>query len=174
MDTNNNWVDFTLKRGSIRGKDRNKVGLVLTVRAQREVEDFMSGLANGRRLPVDAVGEAWYAVGSEETPLEFYAVESQFENKRAYSLDQVGGPLLITQPSPRGIVSSPADDIANLSFLRLAGISGEGGVSIGLVGAYSWDYINRARSAMPMALKQFLHDYLVPITINLQVINKGD
>jgi hypothetical protein len=64
--------------------------------------------------------------------------------------------------------------MANLAFLRIVGISAEGGVTVGLVGAYSSEYVKRARNILPGAIKQFLQDYLVPITVNLQVISRSE
>jgi hypothetical protein len=174
METSNAWIDFTITRGPIRGKDRNRIGLILRLQARRDVEEFLSGLAQGRTVAADAVGEGWYNCGPEGAQLEVYDADSPLD-PRGYSLDHVGGPLLITRNDNRvraGLVAP--DEMANLAFLRIVGISAEGGVTVGLVGAYSSEYVKRVRNILPGAIKQFLQDYLVPITVNLQVISRSE
>jgi hypothetical protein len=176
----NSWVDFVLTRGPIRGKDRNRIGLTVKVRARREVEDFMAGLANGRRSPVDAVADGWFNGNPEGGALEFYDSDFQSEPHHLYTLANIGGAPLIQRYDPnqprRLAQQLPAagaqDELVNLSFLRIAGISDESGITIGLSGPYSNEYVTRFRKLYMAAAKQFLHDYLVPITVNLHVIDR--
>lgn len=173
MEQENSWVDFTITRGPIRGKDRNRIGLIVKVKARKEVEDFMGGLAQGRTLPVDAVGDNWLSLGVDGDPLSFYEIDTRFENQRAYTLDQVAGPLLIAPANERQVLKTQAEEVVNLSFLRLAGISGDTGVSVGIVGPYSNDYLKRLKLALPGAISQFLRDYVAPVTYNFQIISKS-
>lgn len=175
MELENAWVDFTVTRGPIRGKDRNRVGLLVRVRARRDVEDFMSALGQNRRVQVDAVGDGWQNCGLEGGSLEFYDADTRFDGQRIYTLDNIAGPLIINPVNDRHarLAVAPQEDIVNLSFLRLAGISDESGVTVGLIGAYSGDYLKRMKNMLPNAIKQFLQDYIVPMTINLQVISKS-
>jgi hypothetical protein len=175
----NSWVDFTLTRGPIRGNNRNKIGLVIRVKARKEVEDFMAGLANGRRAPVDAVADGWYPCNADGNPLEFYDAEFQSEPQHLYTLNNIGGAPLIprydpNQPRRIAVPAAPGahDELVNLSFFRVVGISEDSGVSIGLAGPYSNDYVNRFRRLYMSAAKQFLHDYLVSFTVNLHVIDR--
>jgi hypothetical protein len=176
MELDNNWVDVSVTRGPIRGKDRNRIGLIIRIRARRDVEEFMSGLAQGRRLQVEAVGDMWQNCTPEAGPLEFYETDGKFDAARSYSLDHVAAAPLIQQ-EVRGlraaVIPNQNDETVNLAFLRLVGISNESGVTIGLVGPYSNDYIRRMKLLLPKALTQFLQDYIVPITVNLQIISKS-
>lgn len=176
METGGAWVDFTLTRGPIRGKNRNTIGLILRVQARRDVEDFMSGLAQGRRMQVEAVADSWYNTATSADPLEFYDADTHSNDVRPYTLDNIGGALLINPNEGRAArlaVPAQPQELVNLSFLKLVGISNDSGVAVGLSGAYSGDYIRRVKAAFPAAIKQFLQDYLVPMTISLQVVSRG-
>jgi hypothetical protein len=173
METEDTLVNFSLTRGPIRGKDRNKIGLIVRVKARRDVEEFMSNLAQGRRMPVDAMGDVWQNCNEDGAPLEYYETDNRFESNRHYSLDFVSGPLLVQPNAGSSRLSLNTEEVVNLAFLRLAGISMDSGVSIGLAGAYSNDYIKRVKLALPGAVKQFLQDYIVPVTLNLQVIARS-
>jgi hypothetical protein len=174
MEMENSFISFTLTRGPIRGKDRNRIGLVVKVRARQDIEDFASGLSQGRKIPVDAVAETWQNCDPNAGPLEFYESDSRFEQNRLYTLDSIGGPLIIApEQNNRRAGQQLGDEQVNLAFLRLAGISSPVGVTIGFTGVYSNDYAKRVNSLLMPALKQFLHDYIVPVTFNLHVISKS-
>lgn len=175
MEIENTIVDFRISNGPIRGKDRNRVGLVVRVKARQDVEDFMKNLSFGRTIPVDNYGDSWQNVGDPDARLEAYETDTRFEKQRLYVLDHLACPLLIESNqdgrAQRG--AAPSEERVNLSFLKLVGVSSEQGVQVGLLGAYSSEYVKRLRGNLSIALTQFLQDYIVPVTINLQVINKG-
>lgn len=174
MDSNNNWVDFVVTRGPIRGEIRSKVGLVIKIKARRDVEDFMSNLAEGRRMLVEAVSDSWINCKSGAGPLEYY--DAAIQASRNYTFAAIGQGLIINNDGAapaRRVLAVAAEEQINLSFLLLAGISNPDGVTIGLSGAYSSDYVNKIKSSLPAAIKQFLQDYLVPMTVNLHIIASG-
>jgi hypothetical protein len=173
MESNGAWIDFTITRGPIRGKERNKIGLIIRLQTRPDVEEFISGLVNGRRYQVDAVGEGWTNCNPEAAPLEVYEFENGSVEQRNYTLENVTGPLLIPQNDGRLRIGGTPPELVNLSFLRVVGVSNPSGVVIGLPGAYSSEYVKRVRNTFPSAVKQFLQDYLVPITINLQVLSRS-
>ncbi len=181
METNS-WVDFSVSRGPIRGDDRNKVGLLVRVKARRDVEDFMIGLGSGRRFTVDNFGELWHNHTANAGPLEVYDIGANFPESSGYTLDSVSGPLLIGGDPPQNVdelrraagLPRQSGQAVNLSFLRLAGISSPEGVTIGVAGAYSSDYVYRYRNLLPTMLKRFLQDYLGSVTFNLQVISRSE
>jgi hypothetical protein len=170
------WVDFTITRGPIRGKDRNKVGLIIQVKARPDIEDFLRGLAHGGKAGVDAYGDMWQNVASDK-PLEYYHTDTRLESGRGYSLEHIGqAPLITNERQARNALlngGGPADEVVNLAFLRLVGVSSPEGITVGITGAYSGEYLRRIKLLLPGAVKNFLQDYVVPITINLQVISKG-
>lgn len=173
MTETNSWVDYKISRGPIRSGLKNKVGLVLTISANPILEDFMRQMSKERRTGVDAYGDNWVNMNPTGGILEVYEIEEQLSN-RAYTLGAVGMPLVIVpnpdRPVQRG---GNGEEPTNLSFLKLVGISQPGGVSLGLVGAYSWDYIMKLRNNLSSITKTFLHDYIVPISIHLQIVNEN-
>jgi hypothetical protein len=176
METTTSWVDFTLTRGPIRGSDRNRIGLVLRIKARPEVEQYMSALAKGNYSPVDAHGDGWYNCNPKGNPLEVYDTEVAIDAaNKSYTLSAVSQALITTPEDRQGrlnIAAGHRDAQINLSFLKLVGISSEEGVTVGLAGAYSADYVNKVRNLLGPTVRQFLQDYLVPITINLSIVSK--
>lgn len=173
METGAPWIDCTLSRGPIRGKDRNTVGLILRVQARSEVEDFIRNLANSHTMPVDQYpGDIWTSVGNSER-LQAYDVSGAIRSSGSgYTLEGVNGGLLVRSPEARALRNNGAEyDQVNLAFLTIVGLTN--GITIGIPGAYSTDYVLKFRSMLPQAVKKFLADYLVPVTINLQVISRG-
>ena len=175
MELSNSWIDLTIKRGPIRGDNKNRVGLILQVRARPDVEEYLRGLADGRRVLVEAMGDAWVNCTPNTGALEAYDLELN-ANSRLYTLSAVGAGLIIDENingQLRNRIAQNNDERINLSFLRLVGIGNPDGISVGLLGAYSHDYVMKVKNILPQAVKQFLQDYLVPITVNLQIVSKG-
>jgi hypothetical protein len=174
METANAWVDFTLTRGPIRGSERNRIGLIVKVRTRPDVEEFISGLAQKQTVPVDHVGPDWQNCDSSDKPLYFYQIDSRLDPNQFYSLDHITGPLLVVT-NDRNVRAglAPANEVVNLSFLRLVGVGSDSGIAVGIAGAYSGDYLRRVKALLPGAVKSFLQDYIVPVTINLQVISRS-
>jgi hypothetical protein len=89
-----------------------------------------------------------------------------------YTLEGVNSGLLVRSAEARALRVANSDfDTVNLSFLTIVGLTK--GVTLGIPGAYSTEYVLKFRSMLPQAVKKFLADYLVPVTINLQVISRG-
>jgi hypothetical protein len=170
MEINTNWVDLSISRGPIRGDNRSRVGLIYRIKARPEIEEFMKGQSSGNKLLVEAISDAWTNVTPSNPVLEYY--DADIANGHGYTLTAIGGAPLIT-PDARRLVGGQ-EEAVNLSFLKLAGISHPDGLVVGFAGAYSADYIvSRLRVKVAPAIKQFLEDYIVPITINLQIVNKS-
>lgn len=180
------WVDYRLTRGPIKGALTRTVGLILRIQANPVLETYMQQLSKGRALPVDSFGDLWHNCGNKDKGLEVYDVSDSLSTKN-YQFNAVAQPLTYNrygEDGPRvrraanGLeVAEPArvdEDIINLSFLKLVGISDEGGVTVGIAGAYSAAYMQTLQSKLPAVTKEFLRDFIVPITINLQIISRTD
>lgn len=185
--TSNNWVDINIERGPVYGNLKNRVGLRLHVKANQELEQFMRNLSNGHTVPMESLSEEWVRIPQEDT--EVYSIDFG-RTPKEYTLSAVGYPIVIdsskplrededdglrTAPPIRRLTGSPDKgmQVANLSFLTIAGVSREEGITIGLSGVYSLEYIMSARTILVQAAKQFLHDYIVPVTINLGIVQRG-
>lgn len=175
------WVDFSIERGPVYGELKNRVGMKLTVKARPELEQFMQQMSSGKTVPVNSFSEDWVRV-PKGLPLDVYAIDFGY-NSKLYTLNAIGGPLLIDpnqgdgdgqvlrRAVPGQAARAPEQQV-NLSFLTLAGISGDPGITIGLSGVYSWEYIQNARNTIPAVIRQFLQDYIVPVTINLSIVQR--
>lgn len=175
----NTWIDYQISRGPFRGGVNNsKVGLRFTVRARPELEDLMQRLSGDNRAPIDAFGgDLWVPMeGRFPEALEAYVMDDPLTGS-GYTLSQIGGTLL-RENRDRAAQrlgedpSAASNPTVNLSFLKLVGISNPEGVTFGLIGPYSFDYINQLRRALPLVTKQFLQEYIVPVDIRLSIVNR--
>jgi hypothetical protein len=171
MSDTTSWFDITISRGPISGALRSTIGLIVRVKTDPAVENFMRLHSNDQRVEVGAFGPAWMALSQE--PLEAYNVPKLPMNQYAfgrYTVDAVGRPLLTGQ---RGLGDEGAAlNTVNLSFFKLVGISKPEGVRFGVVGAYSVDYITNLNRQLLTEAKQFLVDYITPIDITLKLMKK--
>ncbi len=160
------WVGLKIARG-VRGS--KNISLSLTIKGHPDLEEYMSNLANKEVSPVSAYGDLWESLDNKA--LEVYNIERSFPSQ-LYSLESVGLALLPNFAADYGKKAVSSPDLANISFLKLVGISRPEGVTVGIVGPYSADYIYKFKQLWPGAVRQFLQDYIVPITINLSVVSK--
>lgn len=185
------WVDLSLRSGTSYTSPNKRlnaslIGMRLTVKTAPQVEEYMKQLANNQKVPVDAVSDLWHNVGSEE-PLEYYALNEQIYTP-AYMLNKIGQPLILNNRGLEGQLraahagqilqavpnmdNDPVNGRINLSFLTLAGVSKPDGVTIGFGGVYSGQYIKSLQRSLMQSTEQFLRDYLVPVTINMQIVSR--
>lgn len=158
------WLDISLSRGPIKGPLRNNVGLILDVRADPMVEDFFQGKAGGKVTAVEALGPSWIPIAPTEK-LESYVIDKGAIPGNAVTLANVGRPLLI---DTRGIDMNGSLKV-NLSFLMLKDISK--GLRVGVLGAYSMDFINKFNRDAITEGDRFFRDYIVPISVNLRIVS---
>jgi hypothetical protein len=166
-----NWVDLDIIRSLPKSSTLSKTAsLIINVRARPEIENFMRGLANDRKLPVDNFADMWDSVNKQI--LQAYDIQQNFPS-HVYTLEAVGLPLLPNYIEVNlGKKEAFNNDTVNLSFLKLVGISEPEGVSIAFNNPYSAQYINKFKALWPAAALQFLRDYVVPITIHLSIVSK--
>ena len=163
---NNDWISLKTIRGR---SSKPNIGLTFQIKAHPDLEAYMANLSGGRKVLVDAIGEMWQSMSNKS--LEVYDVGRNFPS-RAYTLEAVG-----LAPLPQYVENlarqlKQEDDVPNLSFLKLVGISEPNGVTVGIAGPYSLGYLNKFKQAWQTAAVQFLRDYIVPVTFNLSIVSK--
>ena len=151
---------------------RNASGLMIGARTVPAIEDFMRGLGDGSAVDVRAAGRLWVPLCGDT--LMAYAMTTGFpgENSHEFELTQLGKPIINNYNSKDGgLLSLPlhAGSTANLSFLRLVGISEGEGVTFGVKGVYSLDFIRSMRDQVLDACRKFYVTYLKPIDFCVQI-----
>ena len=183
MDQSNSWVDISISRGPLKGELSKQVGMTVQVKARPALEEFMRELSKGNTIEAEAYSDMWYTPDGGDNKLKVYRIEDGMLQLQShtYTLSGVAMPLLTNgrqlardeddapQVARRG-APIQQDELVNLSFLRLVGISSEEGVRLGIQGAYSSAYLNKIRRNLMPALTEFLRDYVVPTKIHLHVI----
>lgn len=147
------------------GFHRNRKGLSITIRTTTAIEEFVRGLGDGSLLDIRTMGRFWVPSGKEDS-LKVYQIASQMTEtyNNRYRLDQPGQPLYAFNDSGSGY--------ANLSFLRLAGISEDSGVTFYIKGVYTMESIKSMRDHTLEAVRNFYISYLKPIDYSIQVISQ--
>ena len=148
---------------------RNVAGLLINARTVRAIEDFMQGLGDGSTVDVRTAGRLW--VPTTSTPLMAYSMSNGFpgEHNNIFRLDQLGRNIIVASREGEPFLSSTNEPVANLSFLRLVGISEGAGVQFGVKGVYSLDTVVTMRDQVIEASRRLYIAYLKPIDFCVQV-----
>lgn len=141
------WVRLTFSNGL--------KGLEINVQAVPELENFVKNLGSGVIIPMgpDRMG-TWYNPALEkgwhgpDQKLEFWDSQHTIDNGY-YTMHALGERLF-------------QGNQANLSFLRLVGISEVGGITFGELKPYSRSERVRIKGQISAAVKEFALDYLTP------------
>ena len=145
------WMKISQKKDSVH----------LHLKAHPIVEDFFRELSTGKEDTVVSRGEGvWFGV--ENKDLKIYRLNQSGMGGSGYSLD-ADGYRLTTIPDGIGGTS------ANLSFLRIKGISSPNGVVLGVFGVMSFSARRQLKEVTKTGISRFVRDYLIPVTIELDI-----
>lgn len=138
--------------------DRTSAGLLVWVKADPRVEEFMSTLSAYKTAPatekLSDYGTNWRAVPGAE-PITLYKLYKPVRSTE-YTLD-----------NPCGNAFDDSDRV-NLSFLRFIGI-GAAGTSFIIDGPFNEEDLRKAyRNVLRMAAR-FFKEYIVPVHVNLRI-----
>ncbi|HVI40367.1 MAG TPA: hypothetical protein VM577_06880 [Anaerovoracaceae bacterium] len=148
------WFEMSISRG--------KKGLAFYVKADPRVEEFFAGIGNGIKDPLEAYGRDWYPLGDKGIEV--------------YNLGNAKIPTANPLQNPRYTVSNPTEGLVlpktaavNISFLRFVGVGSPDGVTFGISGPYSKDYIRDIQKVMAQEIRNLIRDYIVPVNLNLRI-----
>jgi hypothetical protein len=146
------WFTMSITRG--------KNGLIIYTKTDPRIEDFFQSLGQGQKEPPEAFGPDWYAINK---PLHVHGYYKALPTMPIeYSVNMPGGPFTIRDKN-RPI------EVVNISFLRLIGIGSPEGVSFGVVGPFSRDYIRETQGKILRQVRNLVQEYVLPVNINLRI-----
>ncbi|MCA1841298.1 MAG: hypothetical protein LC723_13410 [Actinobacteria bacterium] len=146
-------------------------GLLVTVRTDPRIEDYMKGLgADMETLSVDEYGRMWIPANEGES-LSVYGLPAEDAltgyirngTGASYRLDQVGRRLF------EGGADGDRPNGVNLSFLRLVGSSRPEGVSFIVQGVYSVEAVREFKKTFADAAEGFYKNFLKPVSVQVIV-----
>lgn len=146
------WFTMSINRG--------KDGLVVYVKTDPRIEALFAGMSGGSKEPVEAYGAQWYPIG--EKKLEIHALLSDLQPSSTYVTSSPGEALTIP-------LKGSGTERVNISFLRLVGIGSPEGVTFGIVGPFSREYIRDVQAKILKQVRNLIQDYVLPININLRI-----
>lgn len=142
-------------------------GLTVSVQALPRVEDFIRSLGTGETTDVRTIGRHWSPIEKEGHLLVYNLntnIGIQSQSYSPYRIDRPGWPILEAAHGGQPM------HLANLSFLRLVGISEGPGVSFGVKGVFTLEHLRQMRDLVMEASRQFYISYLKPVQLSYQVI----
>ena len=151
---------------------RSGGGLTVSVKAHPAVEAFMRGLGSGELVNVRAAGPYWRPVSRDGLPeLQVYAMNEAIPNLTLDSQNICGvsrpsQPMIEVHTDPG---SGRIRSNINLSFLRLAGISEDAGVTFAVRGVHTYEALTKMREQIGEAYKLFYRTYMKPIKMDVIV-----
>lgn len=159
--------------------ERSGVGLRINIKAHPVVEEFMRRSLDTPEPSIQAVeefGRSWEAArGESKKELLVYGIPKelcgtfQVSGGTAYRLDRPGQPIFVNGDGLDSR-SGSIPRILNLSFLRLVGISEEGGVTFHIGGIYSDETIDNLDRALNLATKEVYNQFMKPIKITVEFV----
>lgn len=148
-------------------------GLIVKVRAIPMVEEYMSGLGNGQRQDIRNYARYWLPQ-IESDMLQVYQMDTNMgvieTGGVAFRLDTPGNPLNHYDTSP---LTGMPRTVANISFLRLVGISKDPGVAFRVKGIFGIDAIKATRASIASAIHAFFEAYVRPVDLRVSVVLTG-
>ena len=135
----------------------NPDGLTFHVKALKEVEDFMRGLGSGDSNPLEAVTKNWYSLANEPPVMVWN--QKQNISDQVFALGKVGDVFA-------------RNDVTNLSFLQLVGISNPTGVGFGVKGVWSLQELRGIRGGIEDAIEKLWNEYIRPVEMSGGIIQR--
>jgi len=134
----------------------------LHLKAHPMVETFFRELSGGKEDSVSGRGGGyWFGVDNKELKVYRLNPAGMSYSGPGYGLD-ADGFQLNTSDNGNG-------PFANLAFLRLKGISDPDGVKLGVHGVMSLSARRQLKDATRSGMSRFVRDYLIPVTIELDI-----
>lgn len=166
-------IQFTLRRSGH--------GLTIWVKTHPSVEELMKSLGNGELSDVRTYGRHWTPI-PKESELQVYHMETGSMQGATWRLDKVGGqilsPIMDDAPIPhntgaptftRHPTNWTSAQIANLSFLRLVGVSEGVGVTFGVHGVFTFDQLASMKDKLTEGCKGLCKAYLTPVNYTVGI-----
>ena len=150
------------------GRGKTYEGIQVTVWASERLESFMKSLGD-RLVTADSICRGWIPVNH---PLEVYQMnEPLVTGELGFVLDRIGKPLLYDVED--GGRLSGSQQITNLAFLRLVGISREAGVFFGIKGLYPQSHIDKLTERLGQGIKTFYREFMKPTNQSIHLLIEG-
>jgi hypothetical protein len=137
--------------------ERGPKGLILFVRAMPEVENFIKSLCDGGVDPVEMYSREWFSVDVAK-PVYIHRLERDIPTaSSSYTIAHPGEPLRSKEGK------------YNISFLRIVGIGSPEGVTFGVAGPFSKEFIRIFMEGACKEVRTLISEYIVPVHINLRI-----
>jgi len=148
---------------------RSTHGIKIHAQASPMVEEYMRSLGTGERQLVDAIGRGWIPV-DRAVPLQVWTATSQ-------ALQNMTHPQFNLSYVGRGLDLSNdlGPNVVNLSFLRLAGISSEAGITFHVKGqVFSLEALRTLKNALGSAARTLYMDFIKPVELSCTLVQYAE
>lgn len=148
-------------------------GVSVRVKVAEEVEEFIKSMGSGIIHDVRTYGIYWKPQGG--TTLDIYNISSNEKDPMMASdgshfvLNKPGQPLLLLEDHPD---IAPTEEVLNLSFLRLVGISKGNGVTFTVKDVCDKEQLADLRDRIQSAIESFYVKYLKPINLIVTILTQ--
>jgi hypothetical protein len=159
-------IQVTFQRGRIPG-DKPGAGLIVEAKIHPLVEETIASFGGGDTVDVRTTGRHWTS-GDKNNPLLAYDLTSPAvsgvlgSGKDLYLLDAPGQPLL-------GDGQRTSNEVVNLSFLRLKGLSEGAGMKFFVRGVFTLEQVRNIADKVQNASRSFYVSYMKPVGVTIMV-----
>lgn len=167
--TGDTWLDISISRGSVAHPSKGSMGMVIAVKADPRVEEFIKTLGDGQtRSMRENYHDKWIPFNTSDFQIYNFSNNNVASYaSRPYVLTFPGGsPRVSKQENP-----GQADKI-NLSFLRVAGIGSPEGIKFGFRDAYSEPFARMFGQEAISHVGNLLKENLLGFNLNFKLVEQ--
>jgi hypothetical protein len=147
---------------------RTVKGLNLTIKALPSVEAFVKEFGNGEAVDIRTMGRYWAPI-NQDTMMVYNMANNAGVIQGdgvGFRLDRAGYNILLDgELTPSGKMNN----VVNLSYLRLAGISEGAGITFQVKGVFSDTNVKEMRDLTALALRRFYIYYMKPMRLSVMI-----
>lgn len=143
---------------------RVQQGYSVTVWASPLVEEFMKSLGTGRDGDTEDLshfGGRWRSTSEALRVWNASNMDNVFRGQ-TFTLDSIGAPLDLTH--------THGEQWVNLSFLRLVGISREGGVTFVVQGVHTLEALRTIKNNIATGVQRLYSEFIRPVDLSIELV----
>ena len=143
---------------------RVQQGYAVNVWASPLVEEFVRGLGNGTNFNLTTSNHhnnRWQSSTGGDLRCWHSEIGDRAFSNASFSIDHVGAALDLSSTHGEGYV--------NMAFLRLVGISNEGGVTFIVPGVHTLDALRTLKNNIATAAQRLYSEYIRPVDLTIEL-----
>lgn len=151
------WLELSMERNI----HKHAKGLIMRLKGDPRLEDFMRDLSGAETENVSLYGRYWHPIKPDLELRAYKLPKGALNDMPGVAFNQLGADL-----------RSTLDGTLNLSFLRLVGIGSPDGIRFELSRPTSVTFARAVSGDLTRQTVNFVREYISPMAINLRITSQ--